>query len=152
MHIRADLALYNPGGRLTALAEVKRKLGTSGEWAARTRRNILAHGGFGDTEYFLLVTPDRLYLWKDAGTDPAEVLPDYEADAGATFAPYFESVGVDPHAVSGQAFELVVASWLGDVIRSAKASGGQVDDRSWLARSGFRAAVRGGRIAYEAVA
>ena len=52
MYVRADLALYDPGGRLVALAEVKNKRGTSREWAAKTGRNLLAHGGFSDADFF----------------------------------------------------------------------------------------------------
>ncbi len=40
----ADLTLYNRDGQLIAVAEVKNKQGTSREWAAKLRRNILAHG------------------------------------------------------------------------------------------------------------
>ena len=43
MYARADLALYNSHGRLTGIVEIKNKMGTSREWAARTRRNMLAH-------------------------------------------------------------------------------------------------------------
>ena len=101
MYVRADLALYDPGGRLVALAEIKNKRGTSREWAAQTRRNILALGGFHDADFFLLVTPDRLYLWKNAGTDPVGIPPSYEADAEAIFASYFAGAGVDPRSVGG---------------------------------------------------
>ena len=151
-HVRADLALYDPGGRLVALAEVKNKRGTSSDWAAKTRRNILALGEFGDAEFLLMVARDRIYLWKDAGTDPVEVPPDYEVDAEATFAPYFERTGIDPRNVGGYAFELIVAAWLGDVMWPALSTEADGDDRDWLARSGFRAAVKGGRIEYEAAA
>ncbi len=48
MYVRADLALYDPGGRLVALAEVKNKRGTSREWAAKTGRNR----GFSDADFF----------------------------------------------------------------------------------------------------
>jgi len=44
MSSSADLALYDRNGQLTAVAEVKNKLGTSREWATQLRRNILAHG------------------------------------------------------------------------------------------------------------
>lgn len=152
MDIRADLALYDPGGRLVALAEVKNKRGTSTEWAAKTRRNLLALGGFGDADFFLLITRDRLYLWKDTGTDPVEIPPTHEVDAEATFAPYFERAGIDPGNVGGYAFELIVAAWLGDVMWSALSTEGHGDDRDWLAQSGFRVAVEGGRIEYEAAA
>ena len=152
MYVRADLALYDPGGRLVALAAVQNKRGTSREWAAKTRRNILAHGGFSDADFFLLITPDRFYLWKGAGIAPVELPPTHEVDAEAAFAPYFERTGVDPRSVGGYAFELIVAAWLGDVMRSAVSTEGRVDDRDWLARSGFGTAVRGGRIEYEAAA
>ena len=152
MFARTDLALYDRNDRLTAVAEIKNKPGTSREWAARTRRNILAHGGSCGADFFILVTPDRLYLWKDAGTDPVRIPPTYEADTQLEFAPYFESAGVDPRHVGGHAFELLVATWLGDVIRSEGTGEEPAGDRSWLAESGFRAAVKDGRIEYEAAA
>lgn len=147
----ADLALYDRSGRLAAIAEVKNKLGTSREWAARTRRNILAHGHGYSADFFLLVTPDRVYVWKGADTEPVPAPPTYEADTGPGFAPYFERAGLDPHDVSGQAFELLVGAWLSDVIRSEEAMGKPSDDQNWLAKSGFRNAVKGGHVEYETV-
>ena len=64
----------------------------------------------------LAVTPDRLYLWKDAAGQPIPVEPTYEADAQPLLQPYFARAGVDPADVSGRAFELVVAAWLADQI------------------------------------
>ena len=147
----ADLALYDRSGRLAAIAEVKNKLGTSREWAAQTRRNLLAHGRAYSADFFLLVTPDRLYVWKGANTEPVQAPPTYEADTAPRFAPYFESAGVDPRSVSGHAFELLVGAWLSDVIRSEQTTGESSDDQNWLAVSGFHSAVKGGHIEYEAV-
>ena len=149
---RADLTLYDRSGRLTAIAEIKNKLGTSREWAAQTRRNILAHGEPFSADFFLLVTPDRLYLWKDVGTDPVRLNPTFEADTKSELAPYFERARVDSHRVGGHAFELIVGAWLSDVIRSEETADKLADDRSWLAESGFRSAVKDGRIAYESAA
>ena len=151
MYARADLALYNSHGRLTAIVEVKSKVRTSSEWAALTRRNILAHGDFSGVDFFLLITPDRMYMWKDAGTDPVPVPPTYEADMITEFAPYFESVGVSPDEVSGHAFELVVGAWLGDVMRSARRTGEDTDTLRRLIDSGLRTAVQDGQLEYEAV-
>ena len=148
----ADLALYDRGGRLTAVAEIKSRFGTSRKWAAQTRRNILAHGASCNADYFLLVTPDRLYLWKDAGTDPVQIPPTFEADTQSEFAPYFERAGLDPRDISGHAFELLVFAWLGDVIRSEGTAEKCAGDRSWLAKSGFHTAVKDGRIEFEATA
>ena len=151
MPFRADLALYDGSGRLTAVAEVKNRMGTSPTWAAQTRRNILAHGGHRESEFFLLVTPDRLYVWKDSGITPVEILPTYEADAKRIFAPYFKSASIDPHEVSGQAFELVVASWLSDLTRASDRLDDPAPEQDWLDSSGFRAAVQAGHIEYEAL-
>ena len=148
----ADLVLYDRGGRLTAVAEVKNRHGTSQEWAAQTRRNILAHGSSFNADYFLLVTPDRLYLWKDTGTDPVKIPPTFEADTQSEFAPYFEKAGLDPRNISGAAFELLVSTWLGDVIRSEGAAEKFTGHRSWLTKSGFHTAVKDGRLEFEATA
>ena len=148
MALRADLSLYDANGRLTALAEVKNRTGTSGQWAAKTRRNLLAHGYGWGTGFFLLVTPDRLYAWKDAGDDPVEVPPMYESDIATTFATYLNDAGLPPGQVSGPAFELVVAAWLGDLMRSSAAA--ENADQTWLDESGFREAVKNGHVELEA--
>lgn len=152
MSPRVDLALFSRDGQLTAVAEVKNRRGTSGEWAAELRRNILAHGGFPKADFFLMVTPDRLYLWKRSGNQPDLVEPAYEIDAQPIFAPYFERSGVDPRLVSGPAFELMVDTWLADLMRPGPLSGRSAAERNGLSESGFLTAIRDGRIEYETAA
>lgn len=85
--------------------------------------------------------------------DPTQVVPPtFEADTRQEFAPYFESAKVDPRQVTGHAFELLVAAWLGDIIRPVGTTDRFSDDRSWLAKSGFRTAIQDGRLEHEAVA
>ena len=151
MYSQADLTLYDPSGRLTAIAEIKNKLGTSDDWAAKTRRNLLAHG-FSSADFFLLVTPDHLYVWKESGNDLGERPPNYVEDAETIFTPYFKRVELNPRNISGHAFELIVAEWLGDVMRSSQRGTDAAGDESWLASSGFYDAVKNGRIEYETVA
>ncbi len=151
MSTRADLALYSSHSRLIAIVEIKSKIGTSLTWAAMTRRNILAHGDIDGVDFFLLVTPDRLYMWKDAGTKPVPVPPTHKADTTAEFAPYFESSGVSPESVSGHAFELVVGAWLGDVMRSARRANENTDTLRRLVESGLLTAVKDGHLEYEPV-
>ena len=150
-YARADLAVYNSHGRLTAIVEIKSKMGTSRTWATLTRRNILAHGDIGRVEFFLLVTPDWLNLWKDAGMEPDPVPPTYRADTTMEFAPYFAGAGVRPEDISGHAFELLVGAWLGDVMRSTRRARERTDTLCKLDESGLRIAVQDGRIEYEAV-
>jgi hypothetical protein len=149
----ADLALYNNAGRLIAVVEVKNKPGTSREWAAQLRSNVLAHGGFRSSDFFLLITPDKLYVWKDAGIKPAVITPTYVVDAQPILKPYFEAAHIEPAAINGPTFELVVGAWLGDLIRSeSKSSQVSSTSEDWLTESGLLDAVKNGRVEYEAAA
>lgn len=149
---RMDLTLYDRDGRLTAVVEVKNKVGTSRAWAAKLRRNIVAHGRLGAVDFFLLVTPDRLYLWKGISGQPTAVEPSYEIDAQPLLEPYFRAAEVDPADVSGSAFELVVAAWLGDLVRLAGSRENLAEQAKWLVESGFLDAVRNGRVEYQTAA
>ena len=151
MSYHTDFAVYNRNRRLTAIVEVKTKLGTTPDWAARTRRNILAHGPSIDTDFFLLVTPDRLYVWKDANASTTPTLPAHEVDTQTQFQPYFQSANVDPKQVSGHAFELIVWTWLSDLTRTEDNTQ-HSDDSTWITQSGLRSALNGGRVEHQAFA
>ena len=149
MSPNADLALYNRDGQLIAVAEIKTKFGTSREWATQLRRNVLTHGGFQNADFFLLATPDKLYIWKDASSEPTAVPPTYVIDAQPILKPYFDASHVDPEMINGSVFELVVGAWLSDLMRSEVPPSNQGD---WLVESGLLDAIRNGRIEYEAAA
>ena len=152
MFPRADLTLYNRDGQLIAVVEVKNKLGTSALWAAQLRSNILAHGGFQNVPYFLLITPDRIYLWKDAGTDPVTISPTCEKAAQDIFSPYFDKSAIEPSEVSGAAFELIVAAWLENLVRAANKPEELTGEADWLAAPGLLSAIQDGRLEYEVAA
>lgn len=146
MDSRLDLAVYSRDDELVLIVEVKTKLGASREWAARLRRNILAHGLFPSPKFLLLALPDRFYLWKDAGNNLVEVEPTYTIDARPILASYFEQAGVAPDQISGESFELVVASWLSELIHSNEMPEGDGVAWNWLIESGLYNAVVGGRL------
>jgi hypothetical protein len=77
------------------------------------------------------------------------VHPAFEVDAQPIFKPYFGRAGVNPADVSGRAFELVVAAWLGDLIRLAEQPENLSNGQHWLVETGLLDAVRNGRIEYE---
>jgi hypothetical protein len=66
----------------------------------------------------LLALPDRLYLWKDISNTPELIEPTYELDATPFFQPYYERANISPDHLSGQSFELIVTSWLNELIQS----------------------------------
>ncbi len=146
MAVRPDFTLYDRHGRLAAIIEAKTKLGTSSRWAAEFRQNLLAHEAFRHAPFFLLVTPERLYLWEESlraeGAEPNLVPPDHEIDARPLFKRYLERTELNLEDVSGQTFELIVMSWLGDLILQLP----NVSRQEELEASGLPQLAKDGRI------
>ena len=87
-----DFAIYDRAGQLAAVAEVTSKTGTTHEWATQFRRNILAFDGIPGSDFFLLLTPDRYYLWKRGVYNGEATEPKFEEGATpARFCAVFPS-------------------------------------------------------------
>ena len=152
MATRPDILLFDREGRRLLVAEVKNKRNTTPKWAAELRRNLLAHEGFRHAEFFLVLTPDHLYLWRGMTAEP--VAPDYVVDSHPLFLPYLQRAGLDLDRISSPVFELMAISWLSDLVHSRREpeTVGHDDGRTWLVQSGLLEAVRNGRLAYELAA
>lgn len=149
MSTRWDLAAYSRENQLVLVVEVKSKLDTTPEWAARLRRNILAHGIFPNAPYFLMVFPDRFYLWAHSLADLEAIAPAYVIDARPILQPYLEQSGITTEQVSEQSLELIVASWLNELIHTKKPPDEVDHTWQWLVDSGLYYAVAGGSLDYE---
>jgi len=147
-----DLSVDNRNGQLALVVEVKRKTNVSPEWAAKLRRNIFAHGTFPKAPYFLMVFPDKFYLWTDAEAHLDQSEPTYTIDGRPILQPYFERAGVTADQISGQSLELIVASWLGEIIHSDKLPENLDASQRWLIDSGLYAALAKGKFEHEAAA
>ncbi|HEY9619378.1 MAG TPA: hypothetical protein V6C78_03370 [Crinalium sp.] len=147
-----DLSVDNRDGQLALVVEVKRKTNVSPEWAAKLRRNIFAHGTFPKAPYFLMVFPDRFYLWANAEAYQEQSEPTYSIDASPILQPYFERAGVISGQISGDSLELIVTSWLGEIIHSNQLPENIDDSQQWLIDSGLYAALVGGKFEHEAAA
>src|SRR4051812_39798338 len=145
MPYQADVVAYDPAGNLILVVEVKTKRGASGEWAAQMRRNLAAHGIIHSANFFLLALPDHFFLWKGRNADPSQVSPDYEIDSQDLLLPYFQAAGIAPDKVSGQSFELIVGSWLRDLVQTSDLDPGLKERHPWLVESGLFQALQGGR-------
>ena len=147
-----DLSIKDPKGQLVLIVEVKRKTNASPDWAATFRHNILAHGTFPNAPYFLLAFPDKFYLWANTEAYPEQTQPTYAIDARPILRPYLEGAGVTADQISGQSLEIIIASWLGEIIHSGQPP--TTDDISlyWLVESGLYNALAGGRFDHEAAA
>jgi len=131
-----DFIAYNRDGTVLLLAEAKSRGGTSDEWAAKLRRNMLAHGVLPKSQYFLIATPERMYGWRQENLPPFDAPPEFTIDARKAFGPYFSKFGQNPAQIGPAAFELLVLTWLTDISR---ASGNDADR---LSESGLLASLQ----------
>jgi hypothetical protein len=149
LHPNADFLIYDRENRLAVAVDVRARQGTSRDWAAQLRRNLLQHEGFRGARFFLVVTRDRIYLWPQADTAPDLALPAYEIESERVLNPYLQGTRLDLRSIGGMAFELLVSSWLSALVHS---QGAPPSDQSWLTESGFLEAVRNGRLYDQAAA
>jgi hypothetical protein len=145
-----DLSVSDRNGKLALVVEVKGKTNASPAWATALRRNILAHGTFPNAPYFLMAFPDKFYLW--AGAEAEQSDPTYTIDARPILQPYFDKAGVTADQISGQSLELIVASWLGELLHSRQAPETLDESLQWLVESGLNDALSGGKFEHEAAA
>ncbi len=87
-----------------------------------------------------MVFPARFYLWTDANVRLNQSEPTYTIDAQPILNRYFEQAGVKADQISGQSLELIVASWLGEIIHSEKSPEDINKSQQWLIDSGLYAA------------
>jgi hypothetical protein len=144
---RADVVGFDAQGDVVLVADVKARYGASRTWAAQFRRNLLSHGLVRNARFFLIALPDRFYLWTGAPSDQTELPPTYDVDPSPFLEPYFRAAGIPPDRITGNAFELMLASWLNSLTRMEDPPA-SLKEQSWLFESGLLDALRGGSIAY----
>jgi len=140
-----DLSVGDRNGQLALVVEVKCQTNVSPEWAIKLRQNILAHETFPKAPYFLMAFPDKFYLWSDPDADQDQSKPTYTIDAAPIFQPYCERAGVIANQLSGYSLELIVTSWLGEIIHSNQLPENVDTEQQWLIESGLYAALVGGK-------
>ena len=151
---RVDIAVYNPDGKLQLVVEVKNKPRASAEWVAHLHHNLLAHAFIPHSPYFLLALPDSFYLWKDAVSLDTLATPDFQISAPEVLAPYLNhfSPPLSLNDLSHAGFELLMAAWLEDIIRTEPQRDAVGPNLHWLFDSGLYGAIARGSVAIEAMA
>ena len=146
----ADVAVYGSDGQLQLVVEIKARSGASAEWVIHLRRNLLSHAAIPLAPYFLLALPDFFYLWTDAASANHEAKPDYQIEASELLAPYLDPTIPPLSELSGYGLELVVTSWLGDVVHTELRRDTLGPNLQWLLDSGLYEAIKHGSLAIEA--
>lgn len=149
---RYDILVHDRNKNPVLIVEVKKKFNASAQWAAQLRRNIAAHGLLPNTKFFLLAMPDQFYLWKAAAPNELNHHPDYSLDPRPFLTPYTEPAGVTLEEISTQSFELIITSWLIEVMNATKADMQANEAQRWLVDFGLYEAIAGGYLAQEVFA
>jgi hypothetical protein len=100
----------------------------------------------GPNAYFVLARPDNFYVWRDATTlgtvEPSQVIPTVDV-----LAPYISSALTSSlRDLSKESFELVVRTWLEDLVRSGSASAPAAENQKRVFESGLYEAIKHGRV------
>jgi hypothetical protein len=144
-----DVFAYDKQGKLALIVEAKGRTHTSSDWAIKMRRNILAHGLMPFSQYFMLALPDKLYLWKNIDNNIDLIEPTYETNSEPLFHGYFKKANLNPEDIGGRSFELIVTSWINELVNLGIADELPLEQRKLLVDSGLVAALKGGSIAIE---
>lgn len=147
---RPDILIYSKDEKPQLIVEVKKKLDPSVEWAAKTRRNLLVHGMIQPSPFFLLVSPSQMYLWKNAGSLEA-IPPDYEIDALNILTKYIEPSSLELDTISEYSLEMIVISFLSDLIYRDSIENLDGMNLDWLHESGLYEAIKKGSVMTEAI-
>ena len=151
MRALADILVQSPDHTIALVAEVKTKMAPSVEWASQMRRNLYAHLSLPPSRFFLLALPERFFLWKDA-SPLAVVPPDYQVDAREVLGRYAEQLRVPLSTLSEASFELLVRSWLEDLISANLNRGEIAESLPWVVESGLYDAIKHGSLKLQASA
>ncbi|HEU4728755.1 MAG TPA: hypothetical protein VFT22_12715 [Kofleriaceae bacterium] len=121
---RYDFVVYDRQGRAVAVVEAKRRFKSDTSWARAWHASTAPRSGPLADASVVLVSPDRVYVWRP-GTDETAG-PDWTFEAGPWFAPYFARLRISPHDVDPRVFEQIVGLWLQDVVLGALPDAGHV--------------------------
>lgn len=125
---RFDIAIRDAIGNLAVAVEAKKRLGTDLAWATETHAALVERDALLERVPFLIVTPDRGYLFAGAGDGGGR-----EFDLRQALAPLFARVGTTPAHIHPAAFEALVGQWLDSVLTTATAP---ADLQRWLPHAG----------------
>lgn len=151
MNQQPDFAVFSPDRQLQLVVEVKGTPTSDAQWAAKFRRNLLSHGAVPASPYFLLVLPDKLYLWSHPKQNSDESLPDFSAATATVLNRYLmkRTYSAPGATLSERGLELAVGSWLSDLTSSENWLVNNTPESEWLKTSGLPETIRTGSIESE---
>jgi hypothetical protein len=141
----ADIEARDANGNVVLVAEVKSRANKTPEWAAQLRRNLLSHGQ-PLANYFLIVTPDRTFLWHEGKNQSIDARqPDWSAETKRIIGPRLAEAIVRP-GIDSRGLEHLISAWLSRVAHSDSPDEFKQPARDFLQESGLFEALRGATV------
>jgi len=141
----ADILIKDTNGKTLAVVEVKNVQNLSRDEAMQLRRNLTDFGVPFQAPFYLLLSQDVGFLWKDSSYENLDVLPMYEFPMENVVARY--SHGKAGERLYGAVFEILVLRWLNN-LASQPPIIDQEPERT-LAQAGFINAIQGADVLLE---
>jgi hypothetical protein len=142
----ADILIRDATGSTLAVVEVKNIQNLSGDEAMQLRHNLAEFGVPFQAPFYLLLSQDTGFLWKDSSYENLDVPPMYEFPMDDVVARY--SHGKAGERLYGAVFEILVLRWLNNL--TSQPSVTDKEPEKTLALSGFLHAVQGADVLLEA--
>ena len=127
----ADFVVQSPDKKVQLVVEAKGRTNATEEWAKAMRRNLIKHELLSPAPYFILALPDHFYIWRDARS-ATTVPPDFRAETAEVLKSYLKSSQTALKDLSEESFEIIVKSWLEDLVSGELAATATVGHQ-WLA-------------------
>ena len=111
---RPDVIVRGPSRDPVVVVEVKNREGLTPGVAAQLRGNMAAHGLLGRAAYFLLLSQDVGYLWREEPDAPWDVPPTAQFPMRSVVERY-ASTPLDGKRLRGLELELLIVHWLSEL-------------------------------------
>lgn len=139
---RHDIVIQDPDGQFVAVVEIKNRQNLSREIATVLRRNSMTYSLLPQTPYFLLLSQDKGFLWKDAWREGPEVPPTYEFPMDKVIARYVSKEPDD--RLYNQELEFLALQWLTDLANGKQKT--SEEPEKTLAVAGFNETIKEARV------
>lgn len=144
-----DIGIFDDNNQLSVQFEIKNKKGTSANWAGKFLRNLIAHNNIIKSDFFILISPEHTFFWKNFQIKSDIIEPNYEVDSTQLFKQYFKLKTNDEKNISEGRMETIISKWLSD-IRLNKIDLNELEQSNkWLFESGLIEVIKKGHVHYQ---
>ena len=141
---RPDLVIQSAEGNPIALVEVANPHYLSRDVATEIHRSIMKRGLPRHVPYFLLLSQDKGYLWKDLNDENQDTPPNYEFSMNNVVSRY--AAEKPNRRIYTEVLEFLVLQWL-TTLADSEQNGGE-EPENILSLSGFNDSIKGATVLF----